>query len=170
MTDDTLRGQGTITSVNGKVKEEGFLGGLLSVGLLMALLMIPAPSVGEEQRTAVVKDRNTIEISCSESQDRWEPIMTLGPIDAADEESSQSEVIKVTLKYLFLQGGQQRRLTLQVKWTLNAKAIFEVNSKLLCDSRGSTGARTTLSGQTQRSDGKAALPLGYIRIMAEELD
>lgn len=140
------------------------------MGLLGAFLMMPAPGLGEERQTAVVKDRNAVEITCSESQDLWEPIMTLGPIDATDEEASLSKVIKVTLKYLFLQGSKRRRITLLVKWTLNATVTLEINPKQLCDSQGTSGARTTISGQTQRSDGKAALPPGYIRILPEELD
>ncbi len=96
--------------------------------------------------------------------------MSLGPIDAAGEETSISKDVKVTLKYLFLQGSQRRRITLLVKWTHNAKLTLEVNSKQLCDSQGSTGVRTTIKGQTQVSDGKAALPNGYMRILPEELD
>ncbi len=144
------------------------------VGLMVAALWgasIIAPPAGRGQQEAVlVKDGDEVEITCSKALDQWEPIMTLGPVDAAEEEAALSKDIKVTLKYLFLQGSQRRRITLLVKWTQNATLALEVNPKLVCDTQGTAGVRTTVRGQTQVSDGKAVVPTGYIRILPEELD
>lgn len=145
------------------------LKGLLAGVTLCGLVLAPTLSLGEQQAVEV-KDGSAVEIACSKSRDVWEPIMTLGPVDVAEEETSLSKDIKVTLKYLFLRGSQRRRVTLLVKWTQNAKLALEVNSKQLCDSKGTTGVRTTISGQTQVSDGKAVLPSGYMRILPEDLD
>lgn len=143
--------------------------GLLAASALGALLLAPS-MVGAQQSAVAMVDDSTVEVTCSLSQDSWEPILTIGPIDAAAEEASMSKDIKVTLKYLFLQGSKRQRITLRVKWTQNALMTLEINSKQVCDTQGTMGVRTTINGQTQVSDGKAALPPGYIRILPEDLD
>ena len=163
-------GQDMSSSGTKKVAECRSAAGLAAAGLLLALLTAPATGLGAQQQAGLVKVDKGVEITCGESQDKWVPILTLGPIDAGQEEASLSEEIEVTLKYLFVQGSQRRRINLLVKWTLNAEVTLEINPRQLCDTRGTTGVRTTIAGQTQRPDGKAALPSGYIRILPEELD
>ena len=147
----------------------GRLKGLLVAVALSALALAPARVQAQQGAVAMVDD-STVEVTCSMSHDFWEPILTIGPIDAAAEEASLAKDIKVTLKYLFLQGSKRQRITLRVKWTQNALMTLEINSKKVCDTQGTMGVRTTINGQTQVSDGKAALPPGYIRILPEELD
>lgn len=161
-----LIAKGKSPEERGKFDLRASLGALIAAS---ALLMVPGTALGQQKAVEVI-DHDEVEISCSAGRDEWEPILFMGPIDAAEEEASVSKDIKVTLKYLFLQGSQRRRVTLLVKWTQNAKLTLEVNPKQLCDSKGTTGVRTTISGQTQVPDGKAALPKGYIRILPEELD
>lgn len=137
--------------------------------LVGLLVLLPQAGRGQEEAVKMV-DGDSVEITCSAGRDAWQSILTMGPIDANGEEASVSKEIKVTLKYLFLQGSKRQRITLLVKWTQNARVALEVNPKQLCDSQGTTGVRTTVSGQTQTStDGKAVLPPGYIRILPEEI-
>ena len=149
------------------VSASGLIAGLLGVGFLGMSLVLPASTFGEEP---VGNGKTAIEISCGESQDDWQRIVTLGPVDAADEEESLSELIQVTLKYLFLQGSQQMRLTLLTKRTQNAKVALEINPKQLCDSQGLIGIRTTISGQTQTLEPNESLDPGYIQILPEQLN
>jgi hypothetical protein len=166
---DSLERRSMSPTKPGKFDVRASLGVVFSVAVLGAFMIIPV-ALGAQQKAVKVLDNNEVEITCNASRDEWLSIIDMGPIDAAGEEAAISQEIKVTLKYLFIQGSKRQRVTLLVKWTHNATVSLEVNPKQLCDTKGTSGVRTTISGQTQVSDGKAALPPGYIRILPEDLD
>ncbi len=143
---------------------------LLTAGLFVALLFMPASGIGVEQKSSSGKGENNIEISCVNSKDDWQSVLTMGPVDSAGKETTVSEVIKVTLKYRFVHGSQRRRVTLFAKWAENAELDLEINPKHICASKGAEGIRTTVKGQTKVIDGKESVEKGYIRILPEQLD
>jgi hypothetical protein len=138
--------------------------------LFVAFLFAPASGVGVEEKPSDGKGEKDVEISCIESKDDWQSILTLGPVDSAGKETTVSEVIKVTLKYRFVHGSQRRRLTLFARWASNAELDLEINPKQICASKGAEGIRTTVKGQTKVLDNKAPVKKGYIRILPEHLD
>lgn len=143
---------------------------LLTAGLFVALLFVPASVLGVEQKSSSDKGEKDVVISCVDSKDDWQSILTLGPVDSAGKETTVSEVVKVTLKYRFVHGSQRRRVTLFAKWAENAELDLEINPKQICASKGAEGIRTTVKGQTKIMDGKELVEKGYIRILPEHLD